>query len=831
MSGLLDVPACQPIEPVCLRLENDLPVRLFSQPWLSRAALCLRVNAGSHDEPLAYPGLAHFLEHILFLGSTGFTGEQRLMPFVQACGGQVNATTQARYTEYFCEVPADCLDAALARLLDMLARPLLDEADQVREREVLQAEFIARSQHTDTLLGAALGRALADGHRCGVFQAGNRDTLPVAEASFQQALRAFHQAFYHAGNCQLTIVAPPSLEQLYALAQQHGRIMAEGVVLRRKLPMPMLPFRAEQLRLNLPGGGGSLHLGFALELPEASADKSLAWLQTWLLDESPGGLSAGLRERGLGDGLCAQVLYCHADQALLLLSLRGVTAPSDAVALLLDWLAFVSAHAAPAAWIDSYQQGQRQRRHGMTPLALARDWPEPVGMQAEDIITLLQQLQSPQRRCVLIADNGVLPDWPGAGFPLRMTREPASVLPALDGTWRLPGANPLLAPSGSLSMALAVPAAMAWLPAPMVVIANPAPMAVWQARCCFAESLGASLLLSLAEMRLRAVRQHLLQLGLSLSLDAETSSLSLRLQGPASWVPRAVALLMPALLQPTAAHWASVVAGAASEPQTMPIRQLLAGCAELIQGQPIDLPSLDTVMLQQRYRKVRIEALGVGLDRRGQQQIEALFSTLSPLLPSTCAVTAGAGLHWRTLAAEGESALLLFCPQTDDSAATEACWRLLAHLHQGAFYQRLRSELQLGYAVFCSYRQIQGRRGVLFGVQSPSCNAEVILEHIQVFLQNRSAWLLELDHAALDRAIEALRSQWQVQALSSEGVAEQAWSAHLAGLSGAHGHAVQQALQQVSLGTLQQAQQALKQAAGGWYVLSNEAAPSLSTSE
>lgn len=831
MSDLLDAPSSQCMEPVCLRLDNGLSVRLLSQPWLSRAALCLRVNAGSHDEPLAYPGLAHFLEHLLFLGSDGFTGEQRLMPFVQTCAGQLNATTQARHTEYFCEVPADCLEGALARLLDMAARPLLGESEQAREREVLHAEFIARSQDVDTLLGAALGQALAEGHRCAVFQAGNRDTLPVADESFQQALRAFHQVFYRADNCQLSIVAPQSPEQLYALAQHHGRIMANGVALRRELPESMLPLRARHIRLNLPGEGGSLHLGFALELAETSADKTLAWLQTWLLDESPGGLSAGLREQGLGNGLGAQVLYCHAGQALLLLSLRGVASPSDAVSLLQDWLAFVSAHANPAAWLDSYQQNQQQRLHGMTPLALARDWPPHARMPAEGIITLLQQLQNPLRCCVLIADSGVLPDWPGAGFPLRMTCEPALVLPVLRGSWQLPGANPLLTPTGSLFAAFAVPAAMAWLPAPTVVTANPAPLAVWQARCSFAEPLGASLLLSLAEMGLRATRQYLSQLGISLSLDAEAASLSLRLQGPISLLPRAVALLLPALLQPAAAHWSSVAAGVTTERQSMPIRQLLAGCTDLIRWQPDDTTSLTTATLQQRHRQVHIEAQGVGLDEREQQQIEALFSAPSPLTPSNRAAVVTAGLHWRTLAAEGESALLLFCPHADDSAATEACWRVLAHLHQGAFYQRLRSELQLGYAVFCSYRQIQGRRGLLFGVQSPGCNAEAIIEHIQAFLQDRSAWLLELEQAVLARAVEALRSQWQVQARSCDGVAEQVWLAHLAGLSGEHGHAVQQALQQVSLETLQQSQQALNQAAGGWYVLSNEAAPSLSTSE
>mgnify|MGYP006142916115 CR=1 FL=1 len=151
--------------------------------------------------------------------------------------------------------------------------------------------------------------------------------------------------------------------------------------------------------------------------------------------------------------------------------------------------------------------------------------------------------------------------------------------------------------------------------------------------------------------------------------------------------------------------------------------------------------------------------------------------------------------------------------------------RLLAHLHQGAFYQRLRSELQLGYAVFCSYRQIQGRRGLLFGVQSPGCKAAEILQHIQAFLQARSAWLAGLDQAALAASITALRGQWQVQARSCDGLAEQAWLAHLAGLADAHCEAVQQALQSLSLEAVQQAQQTLLEASAGWYVLSNEPAP------
>ncbi|MFZ3024486.1 insulinase family protein, partial [Pseudomonas sp.] len=111
--------------PVCTRLANGLQLAVLSRVGSTQAAISVRVAAGSHDEPAAHPGLAHFLEHLLFLDCADYSGEQRLMPFVQACGGQLNASTQARHTDYFCEVPAEQLAAALARLCAMLTRPLL----------------------------------------------------------------------------------------------------------------------------------------------------------------------------------------------------------------------------------------------------------------------------------------------------------------------------------------------------------------------------------------------------------------------------------------------------------------------------------------------------------------------------------------------------------------------------------------------------------------------------------------------------------------------------------------------------------------------------------
>lgn len=63
-------------------LPNGLRLHLAHDPAASRAAAWLRVAAGSHDEPSAHPGLAHFLEHLSFLGGAAFPGDERLMPWL-----------------------------------------------------------------------------------------------------------------------------------------------------------------------------------------------------------------------------------------------------------------------------------------------------------------------------------------------------------------------------------------------------------------------------------------------------------------------------------------------------------------------------------------------------------------------------------------------------------------------------------------------------------------------------------------------------------------------------------------------------------------------------
>jgi coenzyme PQQ biosynthesis probable peptidase PqqF len=208
------MPAPDSLRPSTGTLANGLKMTLRHAPGLKRSAAVLRVAAGSHDAPLAWPGMAHFLEHLFFLGTERFPTGEHLMAYVQRHGGQVNARTSERTTDFFIELPPAAFVGGLDRLRDMLAHPRLDEADQLREREVLQAEFIAWSQDAAAQRQVALLDGLSTVHPLRGFHAGNRDSLAVAQPDFQTALRDFYQRFYHSGQMTLSLVVQLSLDEL-----------------------------------------------------------------------------------------------------------------------------------------------------------------------------------------------------------------------------------------------------------------------------------------------------------------------------------------------------------------------------------------------------------------------------------------------------------------------------------------------------------------------------------------------------------------------------------------------------------------------------------------
>lgn len=719
-----------------LHLPNGLRVTLRHAPHLTRAAAALRVRAGSHDAPGRWPGLAHLLEHLLFLGTARFPLTDGLMRFVQGVGGQVNATTRERTTDFFFEVPCPAFAGALERLCQMLAEPELGAARQQAEREVIHAEFIAWSRDAQAQRQFALLQALSPRHPLRGFHAGNRYTLNVRAPAFQQALQQFHQRFYRGAQMTLSLCGPQPLDALQALAERFGSLFVPGPVYDQPAP-PALLDGPLPTPTTLAQGLLLAHEGLG-----PGAEQAVALLCSHLNEPHLGGWLATLQQRHWIRGCQAQPLYAFAGQALWHVQLDACpdTSAEQVQHALHDWLAWL--REIQPAQLDA-QFGALQARKGLTASAL--QWARSdsgglpfTGLDADGFAALARLLDG-------------LPDRP---------RE----------RWQLPPPEPLLL--DTLPEATVIPSADTLAHAALHI--DP----ILPAQCHFASlrlrwrlpepalALTVVLQRALAPLQARAERA-----AVALRFDGVGPFLDLACSGPPAAVVRTTALALSALRQPAADAWQ-----AAPEDRLplMPIRALLAQLPQAVGGASLpsndDAPASVTV-LETLWAAARWQGQATGFDPHGLRALNHALHTV-PGQP-TVQTWPPPSQHRRWspwLAASGEHALLLFCP-VDPMQQPAA--RLLGHLLQGPVYQRLRVELQLGYAVFSAFRQVEGVAGLLFGVQSPQTEVRQILVHLQA--------VLRAGVTLTPAARQDLVAQFEPSHMPPEDLTHHAWQAYLSG--------------------------------------------------
>jgi predicted Zn-dependent peptidase len=236
----------------------------------------------------------------------------------------------------------------------------------------------------------------------------------------------------------------------------------------------------------------------------------------------------------------------------------------------------------------------------------------------------------------------------------------------------------------------------------------------------------------------------------------------LRLQGWAAALP---AVLEQALGRLTAERDNSRPVPAVP-PEPMLIRQLLKVLPERLAA---------VTPLTEIAEGPRWQALACGLPRTTQASLAAVTPPPQPQAGPPGEPPSFTGRHWHPEhSTDAQQALLLFCPQPDARPTTEAAWRLLAARLQGPMFQRLRSERQLGYAVFSAYRQLGDHGGLLIGVQSPHARAAEILAEIEGCLADSLA-AIQAEGATLALNIRQLVRDFSPATPQRAALAERLW--------------------------------------------------------
>lgn len=197
-----------------LRLPNGLRVLLCSDPETTKGAASMNVEVGSLSNPKEWPGLAHFCEHMLFLGTERYPGEGEFEKYISANGGSNNAFTAGEDTCYFFDVNGDGLSGGLTRFADFFRSPLFTESGTAREVDAIDSEHSKNLQSDFWRSDAVLRLRARRDHPYSRFATGNRATLRGGSLEARAALKDFYTKYYRAQRMQLAVQGPQDLDEL-----------------------------------------------------------------------------------------------------------------------------------------------------------------------------------------------------------------------------------------------------------------------------------------------------------------------------------------------------------------------------------------------------------------------------------------------------------------------------------------------------------------------------------------------------------------------------------------------------------------------------------------
>ncbi|XP_059153920.1 insulin-degrading enzyme-like isoform X2 [Physella acuta] len=201
-----------------LELTNGMKVLLISDPETDKSSAAMDVNIGHLKDPDDLPGLAHFCEHMLFLGTEKYPEENEYNKFLSEHGGMSNAFTTLEHTNYYFDVSPDYLPGALDRFSQFFCCPLFTPSATGREVNAVDSEN-SRNLQSDPWRLFQLDKSLArPDHDFSKFGTGNKDTLETIPKSkgidTRDELLKFHSQYYSSNIMSLCVLGRESLDEL-----------------------------------------------------------------------------------------------------------------------------------------------------------------------------------------------------------------------------------------------------------------------------------------------------------------------------------------------------------------------------------------------------------------------------------------------------------------------------------------------------------------------------------------------------------------------------------------------------------------------------------------
>ena len=193
-------------------LPSGVRILTESVPGSRSATVGYWVAVGSRDELPANFGSTHFLEHLLFKGTTTRTALEIAVSF-DSVGGEHNAMTAKEYTCYYAKVQDRDVPMAIDVLTDMLASSLLDADEFENERGVILEELAMADDDPSDVAGERFFEAVFGDHPLGRPIGGSPDTITAAT---RDAVLEHYRANYRPQDLVIAVAGAVDHDQLVA---------------------------------------------------------------------------------------------------------------------------------------------------------------------------------------------------------------------------------------------------------------------------------------------------------------------------------------------------------------------------------------------------------------------------------------------------------------------------------------------------------------------------------------------------------------------------------------------------------------------------------------
>ncbi|WP_117234521.1 insulinase family protein [Vibrio maerlii] len=292
-----------------LTLDNGLRVLLIQDEKTTKSAAALAVNVGHFDDPNEREGLAHYLEHMLFLGTEKYPTVGEFQQFISQHGGSNNAWTGTEHTCFFFDITPSLFEPALDRFSQFFTAPLFNEEALDKERQAVESEYKMKLNDDSRRQYQVLKEVMNPEHPFAKFSVGNLETLGDRNGlSIRQEIIDFHQQQYSADLMTLTVLSSHSLEVTRVWAESMFGSIPNHQRFPKTVEIPFSTQNSKQIWVDIEPVKEMRKLSMSFALPSLNEQyhtKPLSYFAHLLGYEGEGSLLMHLKGLGWVSALSA----------------------------------------------------------------------------------------------------------------------------------------------------------------------------------------------------------------------------------------------------------------------------------------------------------------------------------------------------------------------------------------------------------------------------------------------------------------------------------------------------------------------------------------------